>query len=107
MYRPSEQSARLVGLRRRLKKEKTETLPEKEAALAALIESVKIINYSDEESPSLASVLAGEVKARLMMGGKFASKESVSSAIKSAEEEVFKSEDVISDITSKLKKFRL
>ncbi len=104
MHRPSKQSARLVGLRRRLKKDKTETLPKREAALAALIESIKII--SDEESPSLASVLAGEVKARLMMGGKFASKESVSSAIKSAEEEISKSEDVIFDITSKLKKFR-
>ena len=88
-------SARVNGLRSRLNKERKETIPAKKAALQATIDAVRIIANKDHEgdTPTLQQVLAGEIKARLMLGGKFVSKAAVQEQITAH----------VNDILSKLK----
>jgi hypothetical protein len=106
MHRPGKKSARVVGLQRRLKKERAETLPAKKALLQTTIESVKILPQKDEEVPELEDVLTGKVKARLMMGGKFASKATVQNALDVHQQSIQESLDTIAEVSGKLRRFR-
>lgn len=102
------QSARVNGLRKRLKKERTVTLPEKKELLQKTMESVKIIAAKDHEgdAPTLGDVLSGEVKARLMFGGKFASKATVIDALGTHYDAIDESKKVIAEVSDKLRRLR-
>lgn len=107
MHRMSKQpSAKVIGLRRRLKKEEAETIPAKKQLLQKTMDEVKIITPKDYEgeAPALSDVLDGKAKARLSFNGKFASKDTVQQALNEIEESISESYGVISDIRRKLKK---
>jgi hypothetical protein len=98
-------STRQVAARRRVQKER-----DKLKALSAALEqteqvkvlgkAVKIIAKDVEEAPTLAQILAGEVKARLMIGGKFASAKKLAEEVAAAQTE---SNRVIRECNIKLK----